>query len=607
MVSIDKHGGGAGYTIKNISDTSRLVVINRWIKRGREIIECGGFYMDFLISFFSSSANVFFVLLFAAAWIWYYFSFYQPLQMRKRGIESLSRKLKGYDRDSASERYDELDAMMSGTRDAGIGDNWKSYKKVHIRARNTSGNGFDIFSTENAEEFFDLRSLTRGLDLQFWQNLAGIFTGLGILGTFVGLSLGIAPLAQGVTKEGIQELLGGMMTAFITSIIGIICGIAFNYAHSRVVMGFSSAAEGLTGELERLFMYTSAEQLMSSHLTEAKEQTRALKAFSSDLAIALGNMGNQMGVSIDAAVVAINNKLDQVMALQRADAKEQAAVLGSFREDIAGSFNKAGDRLQGIETAVKVLNNIGGEAITASLNKKMGETIAGFNDSMKSQIDTNRKLQSEAVEAIRTAAEAMGAAVVTIQQQEEGLRSAAGHLQEVMNGANGLVSEAGAAAGKFVDAGNSVTQTLADMGHCSEQMSDAAKEMKAGSEKLQEAVRNSNDILQTAASNSSKSAADIKESLQKTEAAWHVYENKFNGVKDGLAATFKELRAGIDEYNGKTSTGLTTNLQAFDAAITKAIGQLAGSRDDLRNELEDLNRSLGELSRSVEHLSQRDR
>lgn len=39
MVSIDKHGGGAGYTIKNISDTSRLVVINRWIKRGREIIE----------------------------------------------------------------------------------------------------------------------------------------------------------------------------------------------------------------------------------------------------------------------------------------------------------------------------------------------------------------------------------------------------------------------------------------------------------------------------------------------------------------------------------------------------------------------------------------
>ena len=55
--------------------------------------------------------------------------------------------------------------------------------------------------------------------------LPGVFTAVGLLGTFVGIALGLADIEPTAgtedLMEGIRTLMGGMSTAFLTSIVGI--------------------------------------------------------------------------------------------------------------------------------------------------------------------------------------------------------------------------------------------------------------------------------------------------------------------------------------------------------------------------------------------------
>ena len=89
----------------------------------------------------------------------------------------------------------------------------------------------DIEDTFN-EETLAIHSW-RGVALQ----IAGVMTGLGLLGTFLGLVTGISTVefsSAEATMESIETLLRGIGTAFYTSIVGVILSILFNIAYRLV-------------------------------------------------------------------------------------------------------------------------------------------------------------------------------------------------------------------------------------------------------------------------------------------------------------------------------------------------------------------------------------
>ena len=66
--------------------------------------------------------------------------------------------------------------------------------------------------------------------------VAGAMTGLGILGTFIGLSLGLQHFSTGSTAEvtnSIAPLMDGIKVAFHTSIYGMVFSLVFNYVYKR--------------------------------------------------------------------------------------------------------------------------------------------------------------------------------------------------------------------------------------------------------------------------------------------------------------------------------------------------------------------------------------
>ncbi|MCR5178141.1 MAG: MotA/TolQ/ExbB proton channel family protein [Lachnospiraceae bacterium] len=76
--------------------------------------------------------------------------------------------------------------------------------------------------------------------------IPGALTGLGILGTFIGLSFGLQNFATGSTEEitgSIAPLMSGIKVAFHTSIYGMVFSLVFNYVSKRKHAELEAAIE----------------------------------------------------------------------------------------------------------------------------------------------------------------------------------------------------------------------------------------------------------------------------------------------------------------------------------------------------------------------------
>lgn len=95
------------------------------------------------------------------------------------------------------------------------------------------------------EKYINYELIENIINTHFLNLISGTMTGLGILGTFLGLSIGLNSFkltgsADAITKD-IQPLMSGIKVAFHTSIYGLIYSILFNFYYRDRLKEFSEA------------------------------------------------------------------------------------------------------------------------------------------------------------------------------------------------------------------------------------------------------------------------------------------------------------------------------------------------------------------------------
>ncbi len=137
------------------------------------------------------------------------------------------------------------------------------------------------------EETLAIRSW-RGVILQ----IAGIMTALGLLGTFLGLVIGISSVefqTAEATMESIENLLKGIGTAFYTSIVGVILSILFNITY-RLVWNITLREMGLFTEQFHTFIQPSAEeQIRAKQYLNTEKMIETLNVLRTNSSISLSN------------------------------------------------------------------------------------------------------------------------------------------------------------------------------------------------------------------------------------------------------------------------------------------------------------------------------
>ena len=150
--------------------------------------------------------------------------------------------------------------------------------RAKVKAQRESG---QVLS--DIDEFINEESLA----LRSWQNvihqIPGSLTGLGLLGTFIGLIMGIRNIGFSTVSAAltsVQALLGGIQVAFYTSIAGLILSLAFNIMY-RIAWNMVLRNMGLfTEEFHQNIIPTVDEQLRYREHKEIKQITDLLEKMS---------------------------------------------------------------------------------------------------------------------------------------------------------------------------------------------------------------------------------------------------------------------------------------------------------------------------------------
>ena len=271
---------------------------------------------------------------------------------------------------------------------------WNAFEKTLTRTDDA------VYSTTDAAEFFSMQSLTQGLNMTFWQNYGGIFTGLGILGTFVGLTVGLSgvDVTSGdidTLKGSIANLLAGVGTAFLTSLVGIGAAIVYNIAHHGLLATLGENIRGLTDKLDEIFPRRSVEDWLSEKFSETRRQTRALQSL--DL-----------------------ESQNQTVTLQSIDAesKSQTVALKNIGEDVATAIydgldarmNDAVDKFcTGLEekilpqvdricAAIEQLGSGGGDKLGEIISGRIGNQMDRFSAALENFTDKTENILANAQE-----------------------------------------------------------------------------------------------------------------------------------------------------------------------------------------------------------------
>ncbi|MCR5107295.1 MAG: MotA/TolQ/ExbB proton channel family protein [Lachnospiraceae bacterium] len=117
--------------------------------------------------------------------------------------------------------------------------------------------------------------------------IPGVMTGLGILGTFIGLSLGLEKFSTGTTAEitnSIAPLMEGIKVAFHTSIYGMVFSLVFNYVLKRKVDDAESAVENFIINYKKYVLPDTTTDGINKLMELQESQTRAINSLAMTVA-----------------------------------------------------------------------------------------------------------------------------------------------------------------------------------------------------------------------------------------------------------------------------------------------------------------------------------
>lgn len=192
------------------------------------------------------------------------------------------------------------------------------------------GNSFASTKFVPIDDFIN-ESLLEKAGMSFFNSaMPGTLTGIGILGTFLGLSLGLASFSGNdiyTISDNVGPLLSGMKVAFHTSIYGIVFSLIYTFVYRSIM---SSAYENMDHFLTTFKHYTNQaikeseataamlvyqantaallKEILVNIQGQSEEQTTAMDAivdkFCQQMTYALGSDFRQLGQSLQAAAQA---------------------------------------------------------------------------------------------------------------------------------------------------------------------------------------------------------------------------------------------------------------------------------------------------------------
>lgn len=239
------------------------------------------------------------------------------------------------------------------------------------------------------------------INLRLLDTAAGTLVGLGLLGTFLGLTLGIKDFDSSSTQniqKSIQLLLSGMGTAFITSLVGMLLSMIYSFGDKYWRNRLSKHLHVLTKKLDSLYY------IDDRTLDDLNEQALAKSIASTMKEVVEHEMKSVVNAlnekltynSESGEVTTVANAIREILK----ENQEQSKALKSFSTDLAMELNNGFDEVLSRQMQQKILplmENVDAttKAIVEHIDQMASQVSSPATDMIQTVVDELKNSMSE--------------------------------------------------------------------------------------------------------------------------------------------------------------------------------------------------------------------
>ncbi|MBU2513998.1 anti-phage defense ZorAB system ZorA [bacterium] len=209
-------------------------------------------------------------------------------------------------------------------------------------------------NTQNCEVIISDESVCKALDVDeaFLEHYPGIFSALGISGTFIGILFVLVPLSgqveESVHKLSIDRLLQGAGTAFLTSILGIGMSIAFLYNERRTLGKFRKQLFDFQMAINNRLDRVTSESVLIDIKGELQEVKDALETMADDIGTAVSSSISQ---TLESVSKVLESSIDKA-------GSSSYTIVEQVMSSIDGTLNKFSENLEKMEKSSTIQTDI---------------------------------------------------------------------------------------------------------------------------------------------------------------------------------------------------------------------------------------------------------
>lgn len=423
-----------------------------------------------------------------------------------------------------------------------------SIAKYYDHSRSLSLESGEKKTNELSEDYFSMEDIlsVRHINRQAMSAAAGILVGIGVLGTFVGLTLGIADIKLGADVDlshmwkSIGSLLGGMKTAFITSVVGMVLSSIYTILEKDALNRLNRTCVKLCEKLNDLFYISELEK--QQILTE-----RQNKIFLDQVKIIIHDIKS---IDDDANELTIGNMLRDI----KKSNENQIDAINAIAENVC---NGLGEEFRKLTEAIQNPASNMADDVVSELKSAIEQMINTLNDTIKSATKDNlERVGTQLGEAAKTLESFPGAMALLMEEMHNSM-DALGERIETINH-------------KTAEIGNNIVEKQAGLNQQSvDILTNFQKGMKDTENVLKEIrvtlveFANIHKLSENTIDKITNAASSVEKAMQNLDAAQNKFisENNdvFTYVKETLNQTIEDTQNTFD--NIKSAIGESVNLK----------------------------------------------
>lgn len=318
----------------------------------------------------------------------------------KERLSAIRTLLEGQARESLALNRREILARAEAIEHGKVGMLWREFDESLV----LSSDQKHLFNTLDAEHFFNARTLAGGLTASRLMAAAPSFlVALGVLGTFVGLTIGLTKLnidshsSTEQMREGIDWMIQGAAVAFMTSVWGVTFSLLLNFLEKMFERNALNAIQDLQHKIDFLYPRIPAEQSLVHIAEYGKESKEALQELHERIGDRLQETLQGMNEGLQQALTdSLNNIMGPaIQTLVNSTSQQSSQVMeklvGNFMDGMTNAGREQGQLMQ--QAAADVNAAVGG--MTERLNQLFGALTEQQTQQLQTAGEQNRRFEEQ--------------------------------------------------------------------------------------------------------------------------------------------------------------------------------------------------------------------